>query len=295
MLSHDEERAARRLATTKLVVILFGLVFAIVAFFPAQQGQPVVAASGVANSSVPAEQKDRTNLQEQHLKQGLGSQDVAQAALQAATPMRPEAETEMPASSKVTVQPDGDGPLNKTMTIADEKALIRIPANTVLDVLEKKALQQGKVRIWFYRVAYKNKEGWLNEHFTTSSSGPPTLGVNVFPELEDIGATGDRMKADLKKKLEKVEKESKASVVDAVAVNSLDGKEWKATFRVENVWHTLPYQARLQLAQSFQELWASIVNPDDPDLARISLTDLKGNEVGGSRWLGGSEIWVQEK
>ena len=59
-------------------------------------------------------------------------------------------------------------------------------------------------------------------------------------------------------------------------------------------WHSLTYQFRLQGAQGFWGVWATIVRPQDPDSARIKLVDAMGNEVGGSGWIGGSSIWVQK-
>lgn len=67
-----------------------------------------------------------------------------------------------------------------------------------------------------------------------------------------------------------------------------------ATLTVDNVWHVKLYQIRLQDAQALWEAWALIASPDDLDLARISIVDLRGNEVGGSRVWAGSLIWVQE-
>jgi hypothetical protein len=64
---------------------------------------------------------------------------------------------------------------------------------------------------------------------------------------------------------------------------------------VTDVWHEQPYQLRLQTAQNLWNLWAKIRSLRDPDEARIKLTDYNGNSVGGSRWLAGSLIWVQEK
>lgn len=64
---------------------------------------------------------------------------------------------------------------------------------------------------------------------------------------------------------------------------------------VANQWHYEPYQIRLQMGQALWKLWAGIHSPKDPDKARISLRDQMGNEVGGSRILGGSLIWVQEQ
>ena len=63
---------------------------------------------------------------------------------------------------------------------------------------------------------------------------------------------------------------------------------------VGNAWHSQPYQMRLQMAQNLWQSWANVHSPKDLDKARISLRDLNGNEVGGSRAFAGSLIWVQE-
>jgi hypothetical protein len=68
-----------------------------------------------------------------------------------------------------------------------------------------------------------------------------------------------------------------------------------AKIAVTNAWHISPYQLRLQAAQNFWEMWASIASPKDVDKARISIVDFNDNEVGGSRILAGSLIWVQDK
>lgn len=64
---------------------------------------------------------------------------------------------------------------------------------------------------------------------------------------------------------------------------------------VSNNWHYEPYQVRYQMAQSLWSLWANIHTPGQPDKSRISIRDQNGNEVGGSRVLAGSLIWVQEE
>ncbi|OHB55206.1 MAG: hypothetical protein A2Y12_09270 [Planctomycetes bacterium GWF2_42_9] len=67
-----------------------------------------------------------------------------------------------------------------------------------------------------------------------------------------------------------------------------------ADITVANVWHYQPYQLRLQMAQNLWKAWARINSPDEPDMAKIRILDLNGNEVGGSRVWGGSLIWVQQ-
>jgi hypothetical protein len=67
------------------------------------------------------------------------------------------------------------------------------------------------------------------------------------------------------------------------------------TIVVTNYWHLRLYQIRLQDAQLLQRLWAKVYCPSDPDTARITIVDVLGNEVGGSRIWGGTMIWVQKE
>lgn len=66
------------------------------------------------------------------------------------------------------------------------------------------------------------------------------------------------------------------------------------TVTVSNVWHYEPKQVRIQVTQNLWSRWQKIASPYDPDKACIRIVDLNGNEVGGSRALGGSLIWVQD-
>jgi hypothetical protein len=68
----------------------------------------------------------------------------------------------------------------------------------------------------------------------------------------------------------------------------------EATVTVTNQWLTLPYQTRLQTAQSFQMIWAKVYAPTQPDKARVRLVDLNGNEVGGSGAMGGTLVDVKK-
>lgn len=87
---------------------------------------------------------------------------------------------------------------------------------------------------------------------------------------------------------------AEVTIIERVSVERR-GKSWKATLTVKNIWHVKHYQVRLQDAQTLWQAWATIASPKDPDSARIVLVDGNGNEVGGSRALAGSLIWVQEK
>ncbi len=84
------------------------------------------------------------------------------------------------------------------------------------------------------------------------------------------------------------------SVVRRVSVKKIGDSILEATLTVGNTWHVRHKQIRLQDAQALWELWATIASPKEPDSARIKIVDLRGNEVGGSRILGGSLIWVDD-
>lgn len=59
-------------------------------------------------------------------------------------------------------------------------------------------------------------------------------------------------------------------------------------------WHYEPRQMRLQMAQAMWKIWAGIHSPNEPDKARISLKDMMGNRIGGSSWMGGSVVHVDD-
>ena len=75
-----------------------------------------------------------------------------------------------------------------------------------------------------------------------------------------------------------------------------DGDARWIEITVRDAWHYEPYQIRLQAAQLLWESWTRGFCPseDGPDYCRISLVDGMGNNVGGSSWLAGSVIKVNE-
>lgn len=89
-------------------------------------------------------------------------------------------------------------------------------------------------------------------------------------------------------------KTAEVTVVKSVSVREISTGIWEAEIEVRNNWHIKPYQIRLQDAQNLWNAWAKIASPNEPDSARIKIVDNNGNEVGGSRVLAGSLIWVQE-
>jgi len=81
-----------------------------------------------------------------------------------------------------------------------------------------------------------------------------------------------------------------------LVVDATPGKlQDQIVITVPNAFHRLHYQERLQAAQLLWQVWVTVIKPKDADHARIKLVDRLGNEVGGSRALGGSLIWVQER
>ncbi|QDT24817.1 hypothetical protein Enr10x_01090 [Gimesia panareensis] len=89
-------------------------------------------------------------------------------------------------------------------------------------------------------------------------------------------------------------KVAEVTIVKSVRVQEISNGIWEAEIEVRNNWHIKPYQVRLQDAQNLWSAWAKIASPQEPDSARIKIVDINGNEVGGSRVLAGSLIWVQE-
>lgn len=86
----------------------------------------------------------------------------------------------------------------------------------------------------------------------------------------------------------------KAAGVGNELVTKVSTKGETVSVTVANGWHYQPKQVRQQSAQILWQTWAMIYAPNDLDKARLSLRDSVGNEVGGSRWLAGSLIWVDD-
>jgi hypothetical protein len=87
----------------------------------------------------------------------------------------------------------------------------------------------------------------------------------------------------------------KTAGIDNSIIGGCSAEDDKLTIVVTNAWHFYPYRIRLQVTQNLWMLWAKIRSPNDLDQARIKLTDYNENSVGGSRWLAGSLIWVEEE
>ena len=86
----------------------------------------------------------------------------------------------------------------------------------------------------------------------------------------------------------------KAAGVGNELVTKVSTKGRTVSITVANGWHYQPKQVRQQNARILWQTWAMIYAPNDSDKARLSLLDSVGHEVGGSRLLGGSLIWVAD-
>jgi hypothetical protein len=87
-----------------------------------------------------------------------------------------------------------------------------------------------------------------------------------------------------------------SGITDALVIDVAPGRvDGEIKITVANGWHFQPYQLRLQGAQNLWKIWANLHAPTKPDSAHIRLVDLNGNDVGGSRALAGSLIWVQKE
>ncbi|MEM6836318.1 MAG: hypothetical protein AAF609_05635 [Cyanobacteria bacterium P01_C01_bin.120] len=59
-------------------------------------------------------------------------------------------------------------------------------------------------------------------------------------------------------------------------------------------WHYQPKAARLEAATNLWEGWATLRAPEEPDTARLRLEDSNGRQVGGSRVIAGSVVYVDD-
>jgi len=89
---------------------------------------------------------------------------------------------------------------------------------------------------------------------------------------------------------------NKTGVNAYVAAVTYGGSPNSIEITVRNAWFYEPKQVRLQAAQALWEGWAAGFCPEKEtsDLCRIRLVDSMGNRVGGSSWLLGSIIDVND-
>jgi RNA polymerase subunit RPABC4/transcription elongation factor Spt4 len=175
----------------------------------------------------------------------------------------------------------------KTITCEDCKGVVSTRAKTCPHCGAPVRQAESSAGNWFVLILFLAGAWWyvdksFNKKRSTPSSSPPPAPV----------VTQD----DVKRKLDAytaVIEAAKLGVIDRVDVQH-QSQTWTATLTVKNAWHLRHKQIRLQDAQNLWKSWAVIASPADEDKARIKLVDGNGNEVGGSRALGGSLIWVQD-
>lgn len=126
----------------------------------------------------------------------------------------------------------------------------------------------------------------------TSTEGPSE--VVPSPGRTRAGASADASVADVRRKFESSLSALRSPLVGGVSVDRR-GARWTVTVTVGNLWHVRAYQIRLQDAQQLWMMWSRVAPCESKDDARISIVDRQGNEVGGSHWLSGAMVWVQEK
>lgn len=129
----------------------------------------------------------------------------------------------------------------------------------------------------------------------TVTAVTPAIQQPEQKSAQELAAETQAKNEETKQKLSKFIKVLETAGIDNEIITNVVVRDHTATIKVTNLWHLMAYQIRLQSAQNLWNLWAAIDSPQDVDLARISIVDLNGNEVGGSRFLAGSLIWVQEK
>ncbi|MEP7341528.1 MAG: zinc ribbon domain-containing protein [Acidobacteriota bacterium] len=93
--------------------------------------------------------------------------------------------------------------------------------------------------------------------------------------------------ADFRRRIEAADG---AGLIDDMKLDDNNSDKLVITMKAD--WHYENKAIRKEAATMMWKLWAAIHSPGTPDIARLSLRDRAGNEVGGSRVLGGSLIWV---
>jgi len=162
-------------------------------------------------------------------------------------------------------------------------------------------------------IVKKRDLGWAQIRFSGSTTGwvrerdigPNPPGPKVYDSNSDTAGYNSK-KANPRTSLP--EERSRTDIDKYIAALTDAGRYGRVIVRitengnrdrikitVSNAWHSVSYQVRLQGAQNLWKIWAALHSPYEPDKARISIVDLNGNEVGGSRMWGGSLIWVQDR
>ncbi|MDI9379768.1 MAG: hypothetical protein QM845_02670 [Verrucomicrobiota bacterium] len=176
-----------------------------------------------------------------------------------------------------------------------------IDPGTALAVIDDRRVPVGRTLVRFFKVKDGKHEGWISEENTTGKvmietpdglkeeprkSGHPTLTA------EELDAKCAELAKIMGEELAKIQKGS--TVLFSGIQTQCTGTQWYLTLSATIPWGTLDYDLRLAVAKAIWNRWQELASPDDPDKARISIQSVAGREIGGSRMLGGSLIWVEK-
>ncbi|MBI4918091.1 MAG: hypothetical protein HY825_19790 [Acidobacteria bacterium] len=157
----------------------------------------------------------------------------------------------------------------------------------VLDVRYEAARYQRRARAVAQAVA-ADAATWAQRFLGEGELPSPDERAQHFAAIEGAVRQG---------KIEAFKTAVESSGVGAVVRIGLEPSDREGNTLVITVgdgWHVAVKQIRLQAAQDLWRMWADINSPSSSDDSRIKIVDLNGNEVGGSRVVGGSVIWVQD-
>lgn len=173
---------------------------------------------------------------------------------------------------------------------------IRSGPGTKFNVIRKTSegellISEKKDGTW-YKLQDGVGEAWVHQSVVLTAAEKEKSDREKAEEEEKNGAK-DRLDKYIKI-VNDVQKETSIKFTESVEVRRVSKDGWQAIVTVSDAWHFMPYQIRLELAQSMWFAWAAIASPQELDKARISFVDHMDNEVGGSRIWAGSLIWVKE-
>ena len=177
-----------------------------------------------------------------------------------------------------------------------EKLLAEIKTVPDSDYEKNKSLYQQLAALNPDNADYQSKVTTYEQKIAENQEKKRIAEERIAAEQKRIQEEEHQQKeAKLKRDLDSFMTVLKTAGIDNSIIDRCSANDNELTIVVTNAWHFQPYQIRFQAAQNLWSLWAKLRSPNDPDKARIELTDYNGNSVGGSRWLAGSLIWVKKE
>lgn len=140
--------------------------------------------------------------------------------------------------------------------------------------------------------------------FLLTSRGLETDAGMHYPTAAEAKAGADAEIAEGKARRERKVKQRDAEALDKYVsilnqagvgnvISNVSRREGTATVTVSNAWFLISKGEKKQIAQNLQSLWWKC-RGGKPDEARIKIEDVNGNDLAGSRWLGGTLIYVND-